>query len=197
LRHLVPLLIVLCEAGCATAPQPHASIELGDLSGHGRRVLLKAPDVQLCEYGFIFGCEARPELAATAQRLLQQALVAELADRGADVVTDPSAAADYILTVNLNDHFSSPASPGRVASSAALLVLPMTIAFGGGVGFGGFTSDSSPGPYGPSASASLEDATSHELVWQVLYTRGIADVRTSDGARETSRLLLKELPWSQ
>jgi hypothetical protein len=192
LRHLIPLLIVLCEAGCATAPQPHASFELGDFSGHGRRVLLKGAEVQLCEMHLGQECEIRPEWVGTAQPLLQQALVAELADRGAEVVTDPSAAADYILTVNLKDFF---AAPDLVAGRAAffVLLLPVAIAFGAdGMGGGSYS-----GPFGPSASASLEDATSHELVWQVLYTRGIADVRTSDGARETSRLLLKELPWSQ
>lgn len=153
------------------------------------------PNVQLCEMDFMLDCEARPESAAKAQPLLQQALVAELSGRGVDVVTDPRAAADYILTVHITDHF---ATPGLVASSAAALVLLVPIAIAsGGVGLGGFTDDSPPGPFGPSASASLEDATSHELVWQVLYKRGIADVRTSDGARETSRLLLKELPWSQ
>jgi hypothetical protein len=190
LRHLVPLLIVLCEAGCATAP--HASFELGNLSGHGRRVLLKGAEVQLCEMHFGQDCEARPEWVGTAQPLLQQALVAELADHGAEVVTDPSAASDYILTVNLKDYF---AAPGLVAGRAALFVLlvPVAIVFGAD-GMGG---GSSSGPFGPFASARLEDATSHEVVWEVLYTHGIADVRSSDGAAETSRLLLEEFPLSQ
>ena len=192
LRHLVPLLIVLCEAGCATAP--HASFELGNPSGNGRRVLLKGAEVQLCEMHLGPDCEARPEWVATAQPLLQQALVTDLAAHGVEVVTDPVASADYVLTVVLKDHF---ASSGLVAGRAAffVLLLPVAIVFGAdGLMTGG---GSSPGPFGPTASASLEDATSHELVWQVLYTHGIADVRSLGGAAETSRLLLKEFPWSQ
>jgi hypothetical protein len=201
LRHLVPLLIVLCAAGCAAAP--HASFELGNLAGHGRRVLLKAAEVQLCEMHFGPECVPRPEWIATAEPLLQQVLAAELADHGAEVVTDPNAAADYILTVNLKDHF---ASSGLVAGRAAMftLLVPLFLLMDGPEGLDDIVSSGPtdgtgppPSPYGPLASASLEDFSSHELVWQVVYTSGIADVRSADGATQTSRLLLKEFPWSR
>jgi hypothetical protein len=188
LRYFVALLMVLCEAGCATAP--HASFEWGNSAGHGRRVLLKDAEVQLCEMHVGPACEARPEWVAAAQPLLQQALVAELTAHGVEVVTDPAAGADYVLTVVLKDHF---ASSGLVASRTAfvLLLMPVVVVFGAeGMMMGG---SSSPRPFGPSVSARLEDAISHEIVWTVLYTHGVADARSSDGAAKTSRLVLKEL----
>lgn len=188
MRYLVAVVLVLCVAGCGTPQQFTTGGH--DFSAHGRRVFVKPVELILTEmqFGEADGVP-RSDWVAEATPRLQEALAVAPGEHGAQIVTDPEAEADYVLEVKLDDWFNS---PGEVAAKTAFVVImvPLLVLMGAPGDFG---------PMGPpsSASATLEVHGTHDVAWQVVYTSGIPDVRTNDGARAAAQFLLRELPWSQ
>jgi hypothetical protein len=191
MRYLLTVVLVSCLAGCGTPQQLTTSGH--DFSAHGRRVYVRPVELILSEERFTeVDPVPRPDWVSEATPRLQEALAVELVEHGAQVVTDPEAEADYVLAVRLDDWFNS---PGSMAAKTAFVVImvPLLVVMG------------APGPppnlggMGPpsSATATLEVQGTHNVVWQVVYTSGIPDVRTNDGAKAVAQLLLRELPWSQ
>lgn len=188
MRHLLTVVLVLCLAGCGTSQQ--FTKDGHDFSAHGRRVIVRPVELILTEeqFGEVDGVP-RPDCVAEATPRLQEALAVALVEHGAEIVTDPEAEADYVLAVKLDDWFNS---PGELAAKTTFVVVmvPLLALVGAPAGFG---------PMGPpsSASATLEVHGTHDVAWQAVYTPGIPDVRTNDGAKAVAQLLLRELPWSQ
>lgn len=188
MRCLLNAVLVLCLAGCGT-PGP-LTTPGHDFSAHGRRVFVKPVELNLTELQFGEANAApRPDWVAEAKPRLQEALAAALVEHGAEVVTDPAAAADYVLMVELNDWFNS---PGELAAKTAFIIamLPIVLTTGAPGNFG----QSAPAA---SARASLTVQGTPEVAWQVTYTSGIPDVRKDGGAKAAAQFLLRELPWSQ
>jgi hypothetical protein len=188
MRYLLTAVLVFCLTGCGTPQQLTTSAH--DFSAHGRRVYVRPVELILTEETFSeVEPVPRPDWVAEAAPRLQEALVVELVEHGTQVVTDPEAEVDYVLAVRLDDGFNS---PGSVAAKTAFVVImvPLLAMMGAPGDFGGMSPPSS-------ATATLEVQGTHDVVWQVVYTSGIPDVRTNDGTKAFAEFLLRKFPWSQ
>lgn len=189
MRYLLTVVLAFSLAGCGTS-QPLTTSGY-DFSAHGHRVFVRPVELTLGQEQFgEIDLVPRPDWVSKATPLLQEAIAVELVRHGAQVVTDPEAEADYVLTVTLDDNFDS---PGSVAAKTTfvLALVALAIVAGPAPGLEPWGSMSPPS----SATATLEIQGTHDIVWQIAYTSGFPDVRTQEGATAFSAFLLEELPW--